>query len=118
VGLFRTLDFYASAGITLRLWASALSPSAVTGLFDAELWSSLGLSLPEWVLIALGVVAMWLIGRATPRVDEKNSISIGDRLAKRPVLYAAVCALMVVLIAVFGHYGIGFDAMDFIYGQF
>jgi D-alanyl-lipoteichoic acid acyltransferase DltB (MBOAT superfamily) len=118
VGLFRTLDFYASAGITLRLWASALSPSAVTGLFDAELWSSLGLSLPEWVLIALGVVAMWLIGRATPRVGEKNSISIGDRLAKRPVLYAAVCALMVVLIAVFGHYGIGFDAMDFIYGQF
>jgi hypothetical protein len=118
VGLFRTLDLQANAGVTLRLWTSALSPSAITGLFDASLWLSLGLTLPQWVLIALGVVAMWLIGRATPRLDDKNNISVGDRLLHRPLLLAVVCALMVTWIAVFGHYGMGFDAMDFIYGQF
>jgi D-alanyl-lipoteichoic acid acyltransferase DltB (MBOAT superfamily) len=118
VGLFRTLDLQASAGVTLWLWTSALSPSAITGLFDASLWRSLGLTLPQWVLIALGVVAMWLIGRATPRLDDKNNISVGDRLLHRPLLLAVVCALMVTWIAVFGHYGMGFDAMDFIYGQF
>jgi len=29
-----------------------------------------------------------------------------------------VWALLVVVIAVLGHYGLGYDAMDFIYGQF
>lgn len=118
VGLFRTLDVYGNVRFGLSRWGQMLTPSAITRLFDASLWQGLGLSLPEWVLIALGVVAMWRVGRATPRLGEKNSISIDDRLAKRPVLYAVVCALMVVLIAVLGHYGIGFDAMDFIYGRF
>jgi len=118
VGLFRTLDFRPDPLLTLSFWWRALTPKAIAGVFDGALWSSLGLSAPEWVLIILGVVAMWLVGRATPRVGDKNGVSLADRLLRRPFLLAVVCALMVVLIAVFGHYGMGYNEMDFIYGQF
>ncbi|MBR5797491.1 MAG: MBOAT family protein [Clostridia bacterium] len=118
VGLFRTLDLFGLPGITLSRWQGALAPSAVARLFDASLWTSLGLSLPEWILIGLGVIAMWLVGRATPRVSDTQGETLGARIASRPVTCAVVCALMIVIIAVFGHYGLGYDAMDFIYGQY
>lgn len=117
VGLFRTLDLQPDARTTLALWGKALTPSAVSRLFDASLWSSLGLSLPEWILVALGVIAMWLAGRATGRVGEASP-SLGDGFLRKPWLFALICALMVTGIAVFGHYGLGYHVMDFIYGRF
>jgi uncharacterized membrane protein YadS len=118
VGFFRTLDMCHDAGVTLALWRRAFTPVAIVCLFDGALWASLGLSLPEWVLIGMGVVAMWLVGRAIPRLGTPTELSPADRLSRRPVLFAIVCALMVVCIAVFGHYGLGYDVKDFIYGQF
>ena len=118
VGLFRTLDLSPDAGRVLSLWGRAATPSAVVGLFDASLWTALGLSIAQWGLIALGVLAMWLVGRATPHVGDVHTPSLGERLARRPMLCAVVCALMVVAIVVFGRYGLGYNAMDFIYGQF
>lgn len=118
VGLFRTLDLNPSTGITLCFWTKALSFTGVVKLLDASLWTSLGLSLPQWILIAAGVLAMWTVGRATPRVGDAETVSIGQRLISRPLLYATVCALLIVIICVFGHYGLGYNAMDFIYGQY
>ena len=118
VGFFRTLDLCHDAGVTLALWRRAFTPVAIARLFDGALWASLGLSCPEWVLVGMGVVAMWLVGHAVPRLATPNELSPADRLLRRPALFAMVCALMVVCIAVFGHYGLGYDVMDFIYGQF
>ena len=118
VGLFRTLDLYRLPRFTFRFWRSALSPAEIARLFDVSLWRRLQLSLPQWILIAICVLVMWLVGRATRRVGDANGESLSARLARRPMLYATVCALMVVAIAVFGYYGMEYDPMDFIYGQF
>ena len=118
VGLFRTLDLYHLPRLTFRFWRSALSLAEIARLFDVSLWRRLQLSLPQWILIALGVIAMWAVGRATRRVGNANGESLSARIARRPMLYATVCALMVVAIAVFGYYGMEYDPMDFIYGQF
>ena len=118
VGLFRTLDLYHLPRITVRFWGLALSPSSISKLFDASLWASLGLSLPQWILIALGVLAMWLIGRSRPRREDVSGETLSSCIARRPMLCATLGALMVVAIAVFGHYGMEYNAMDFIYGQF
>ncbi|MBE6621280.1 MAG: MBOAT family protein [Ruminococcaceae bacterium] len=118
VGLFRTLDVYQNVGMTFSLWARMLVPDTWRGLLDRSLWTSLGLNLPQWILIFLGVLAMWAVGRATPRVDDKTVNPISRYLLRHPLLYATVWALLVVVIAVLGHYGLGYDAMDFIYGQF
>ena len=118
VGLFRTLDVYQNVGLTFSLWTNLFTPDAWSGLFDHSLWVSLGLNLPQWILIMLGVIAMWAVSRATPRVGDTKTISVGQRLIRRPMLYATVCALLIVIACVFGHYGLGYDAMDFIYGQY
>jgi hypothetical protein len=72
----------------------------------------------QWALIALGVLLMWTVSRKTPRVGDSQGLSLGERLVRRPLLCAIVCTLMVVAIVVFGRYGVGYDAMDFIYGQY
>ena len=117
VGLFRTLDLFLLPRFTFRFWRLALSPLAISELLDASLWRSLGLSTSQWILIALGVLLMWAVGRATPRAGDGQGVSLGTRLSRRPMLYATVCALMVVAIAVFGRYGMEYNVMDFIYGQ-
>lgn len=118
VGLFRTLDLNPATGVTLGLWQRSLCLAETSRLLDASLWRSLGLSLPQWIPVALGVTAMWLVGCATPRVGDKADHPISRYLLRRPLLYATVCALLVAAIAVFGYYGTGYDAMDFIYGRF
>ena len=58
------------------------------------------------VMAMLAILGAFLVkvGMTTPQVFKK--------------LCFFVCALMIVIIAVFGHYGLGYDAMDFIYGQY
>ena len=116
-GLLRTLDLNPSAGVTLRLWGQMLSPSALVRLADGALWRSLGLDLAQWVLLALGVIAMAVVGGLTPRPDEQKT-PLRERLAAHPLLCAVLLALGAVSVAVLGVYGLGYDAGSFIYGEF
>ena len=78
----------------------------------------LGTLLNALGVILGGVLLMWAVSRRTPRVGDTNGTSLCERLVRRPLLCAIVCALMVAAIVVFGRYGLGYDAMDFIYGQY
>ena len=118
VGLFRTLDVYRDVGQTFSLWARLFTPAAWAGMFDGALWSALGMNMAQWVLVALGVLVMWAVSRLTPRLGDDSLTSLGEGLIRRSMLCAIVCALMIVVIVVFGRYGLGYDAMDFIYGQY
>jgi hypothetical protein len=109
-GTFRTLDLNTDVGMTVCLWGQALTPSAFGGLLDGAFWSSLGLNLAEWGLLGLGVLLMWAVGRKTSHLR--------SRLAARPALCGAVCALMLAAVLVLGRYGADYDASQFIYGQF
>ncbi len=118
VGLFRTLDVYRSVGLTFTLWGRALLPSTLVRLLDAPLWAALGLNIPQWCLLALGVLLMWGVSRSTPRVGVDDVPSPAVRLMRRPFVCALLCALGVTALLVLGQYGLGFDTMDFIYGQY
>lgn len=116
-GLLRTLDLNGHASVTLSLWARMFTAD-VTKLFERSFWSALGLNGAQWVLLGLGTALMWAVSRMTPRVGEAKALPLRTRLAARPVLCAIVCALGVVAVLIFGRYGVGYDATDFIYGQF
>ncbi len=118
VGLFRTLDIYRSVPLTLSLWGRAFTPAAYAGLFDLALLRTLELDLPRVILIVVSVVLMTWISRVTPRVGERDTIPWQARLAVRPYLCATVAALLLAAVLIFGNYGLGFDAMEFIYGQY
>lgn len=115
--LLRTLDLDARAGQTMALWRSMLTADALRTLVDPALWQSLGLRGAQWCLLTLGVVLMWWVGRGGLHPSEDGR-PLRARIIARPVLCGALCAIAVAAIAVFGQYGIGYDAAKFIYGQF
>ena len=130
MGLFRTLDVYGDVPLTLRMWVSLLDMRAWGMAADAAFWSSLGLSLGQWGVIAMGVLLMYLLGRVT-RGKQGNAPSkwgqvsapawgeaFRARLCGRPMMLAVVLALLLSAVLIFGRYGYGYDATQFIYNQF
>ncbi|MCL1830029.1 MAG: hypothetical protein FWG21_01210 [Oscillospiraceae bacterium] len=75
--------------------------------------SSLGLSLSEYILVAFCLILIIIIGILVRRETL-------DRWFKKcsPLLRFLIIDVSVMVIVVFGVYGIGFDAAQFIYGQF
>lgn len=111
MGLIRSLDCYRDVPLTFRLWGSMLTAFNWGEIFRGGL-TSFGLTLADWVVILGGVLVVWAVSRLG------KDKPVRERLAERPVLLcAALCALTVVIL-LFGAYGIGYDASQFIYNQF
>ena len=73
-----------------------------------------GEDLPDFFIIAVGVIAIFGIS-----LVQENGIEVRKSLARQklPVRWA-VYACLVLSVVIFGAYGPGYDAVDFIYGQF
>lgn len=111
MGLIRSLDCYRDVGKTFALWWSMLTEGNWGHIFGGAL-TDVGLSIAQYATLAVGILVVWvasLVGKETP---------VRVRLAKHPVLVCAVLCLAVVSIAIFGTYGIEYDATQFIYNQF
>ena len=111
MGLIRSLDCYRNVGLSFRLWGSMLTDFNLPELIKKG-WLDLGLEIGDWCVLLVGILVMFLasqIGKREP---------IRHRLARRPVALCAVLTLGVIVILIFGTYGIGYNAGDFIYVQF
>ena len=75
---------------------------------------SCGMDKHDFIIIALGVAVMFVVG-----LLKEKGVKIREGLAKQklPVRWA-VYACLALSVIIFGAYGIGYDAVDFIYGQF
>ena len=111
MGLIRSLDCYRDVPLTFRLWGSMFTAGNWGDLFTGGLFS-FGLSMSQYGVLLVGVLLICLVSS----LGKKEPLRY--RLVKRPVLLCACLCLLTVLILIFGAYGIGFDASDFIYGQF
>jgi len=110
MGLFRSLDCYRDVGLTFRLWGSMLTVWNWGELGSGMM--SLGLTLADWIILAGGVLTVAVVSRLTMRMD------IRERLYDRPVLSWVLCGGLLLAILLFGAYGVGYDASQFIYNQF
>ena len=117
VGLLRMLDLHPSVAYTARLWVGLFDSAAWVRLADGALWQSLGLNVAEWCLLVVGTLLIWAVGLMTPRLADGRP-TLRARIAARPYLAAVLCALAICAVVVFGRYGMGYEATDFIYGQF
>ena len=111
MGLIRSLDCYRDVALTFRLWWSMLTAGNWSEIFTGGL-TSFGLGVAEWCVILGGVAVICIashIGKETP---------VREKLARRPVLTCFCLCLLAVVILLFGAYGIGYDASQFIYNQF
>ena len=109
--MIRSLDCYRDVPRTFRLWGSMFTTFNWGELFTGGLFS-FGIDAMDWCVILVGVLIIWAVSRAG------KDTPVRERLAQRPILLCFVLCLFTVLILLFGAYGIGYDASDFIYGQF
>ncbi len=116
IGAVRLFDVYGSVGLTFTMLASLF--------YDFESYQSflgggafeLGVSIYEYLLVGVAIAAVCLVSHLNSRSEKKAPLR--KRLVSRPTA-ACICALLLLSVSLlFGAYGIGYDASDFIYGQF
>ena len=97
--------------LTFRLWGSILTTWNLDDVVSHG-FSVMGLTWSDVAVILCGVLLMWLVSRMGTQTP------VRERLARRPVIFCLCFCLLVAAILLFGAYGIGYDASDFIYDQF
>lgn len=118
MGLIRSLDCYRDVPVTFRAWGSMLWDfGSWADLTNGAVIRNLSLSPAVWVMLGLSVLLIFAVCRADKAAQTAGRAPLADRLSERPVRWAMVCGGLVLVVLLFGSYGIGFDASDFIYGQ-
>ncbi len=111
MGIIRSLDCYRNVSITFAAWGSMLTMRGIGEIFTGGILQ-LGLTVPDLVIIAVGIACMFAASKLSAKRD------IREYLYERPALCSAVVGAIFVCVILFGAYGVGYDASQFIYDQF
>ena len=107
IGATRLLDLYGSVGLTFKKLATIFTDPTSYSRFFSGLPSVIKASELATVLCALMLV--YLVGKLSLQADA---------IAKKPIFCASAILSLALLSLLFGKYGVGFDAGDFIYSRF
>ena len=111
MGVIRTLDCYRDVPLSFRLWGSMFTTFNYGDLFNGAVLE-LGLGGADWILLLLATALMFGVSLCGIREP------VRAKLDRHPIGEAIAVAVVFLIIMVFGAYGIGFDANQFIYNQF
>ncbi len=111
MGAIRMFDCYKSVPKTFSAVGSIFTTWNPNVLFDGSIMK-LGLGAADYILLIAGAAVIFVVGILGERKE------LRDRLCGRYVLRAALTAALIVAVVVFGAYGMGYDASQFIYNQF
>jgi alginate O-acetyltransferase complex protein AlgI len=108
----RLFDCYRDVPLTIRMFGSMFTTRNYNQLFNWEAMK-LGLGPADYLVLAIGL-AVLIASRII-----KDRGDIREQLAAKPAIwrYAATFILLLAIV-LFGAYGVGFDASQFIYNQF
>ncbi len=108
----RILDCYGKVGDAFSAFGSMFTTWNWSAVLHGGI-QSLGLSYTDYAIAAAGVLCMFALSMA------QRTGAIRERILRRGTVFA-VCVLLLLsgTILVFGHYGFGFDASQFIYNRF
>lgn len=109
----RMFDCYRDVPTTFRMiWSMFARPNL--GIFTDGSLLDIGLSLSDYALLLVGLLTVLSVS-----IIKNRGIDIRTRLYERSgYAFYNVMALLAVVILVFGAYGVGYDASQFIYNQF
>ena len=106
IGAVRLLDVYKSVTLTFRMLASAVVRwDSYTG-FAGDIFDTMSLKM---VPVFWGALAVFAASKFGIRAE---------RICRKPYAFAFCAVGLLVSALLFGSYGFGFDAADFIYSQF
>ena len=107
MSFIRMFNVYRDVPLTFRMYGSIVTDF---GGLPSQSLTGLGLTYADYAIIGIGCGIMILVGVILHRE--------ADWLDKRPIRNCIACSVLVMATLVFGIYGVGFDANQFIYNQF
>ena len=109
----RMFDCYRDVPLTFKMFGNMFTNFDLSA-FTAEAFLGLGLSAADYVLLLICLIVILAVS-----ITEERKGSVRDLIFRAPVAwkYVAFGGLVLVVI-VFGAYGIGYDQSQFIYNQF
>lgn len=112
MSFLRTFDCYRDVPLTFRMFGSMFTEFRISEM-GAQAFLDLGLSAADYVILCLGTVLLLSVSLI------QRSGSVREKIAKKslPVRFAIWYGLLLAIL-LFGVYGIGYDASQFIYNQF
>ena len=111
MGAIRVLDCYRDVTLTFKMVGSIFVTPNWNAIFDGSVLS-LGIGVADYILIGVACLAMI----AVSAIGEKKDIR--KHLSQHTFQACATIVVLLITIIVFGAYGIGYDANQFIYNQF
>ena len=112
MGMIRVLDVYHTPGFWARQIASIFTTGNWGALFDGS-FLKLGLDAADYLVVLVGSLVMLAVSLA------KGKGPVREQLAAKPaVVRYGLIWLLIAATVIFGAYGIGYDAAQFIYVQF
>ena len=111
MGLIRSLDCYRNVGVTFAKWLSMFTTFNWGEVFGRGV-QKLGLKALDYIIIAVAVVIVFAVSKLSQKRD------LREELVGKTALSWTLAGAMLVIVLLFGAYGMGYDASQFIYNQF
>ncbi len=112
MSLLRTFDCYRDVPLTIRMVGTMFTEPQFGRLFDGS-FMRLGLSLSDYVVLLIGLVILI----AVSLIQRRESVRV--QIARLPYWHRfCIWYGLFLIVLIFGAYGVGYDASQFIYNQF
>lgn len=108
----RMFDCYRDVPLTFRMFGNMLTGRNYSVLFQGGLMN-IGLTAADYIVLSIGVVTMLVVSLVQRRGSVREAL-----YAKSPAVQLGVVYLLLFSVLIFGAYGLGYDASQFIYNQF
>ena len=114
MNLIRATDLFADVGEYFRKIGSLTYNFNFHVISDGTLMN-LGIGVKDYIILGCGVLMMLSVSL----IQEKGNAQVRSKIQVVPrILRYAIIFAMLLAVILFGHYGIGYDASNFIYNQF
>ncbi len=108
----KLFDCYTRAGLVFKAYASAFTFRHLDEMVSGG-WLNLGLSAADYLVVTLGTLTMLGVSL----IQRKESVRV--QLSGKPFAFRATVGVTLFLVTLlFGAYGMGYDASQFIYNRF
>jgi len=112
MSLLRTFDCYRDVPLTFKMVGSMFTTMNFGSLFTGELLN-LGLSISDYYVLVFGVLLLFTVSM----IQRSGSVRAKINALNYPAKVAIWFGLFLIVL-IFGAYGVGYDASQFIYNQF
>lgn len=109
----KLFDCYRNVGLTFKMFGSMFIPTNIGKVFGGELLN-LGLTGGDYLVAGIAIVIVFLVSL----YKKLKGQDLREELVERFPCFVLCSSALIIATLVFGAYGKGFDASQFIYNQF